>query len=239
MLEYREAFDTFMGVKKYPNTHEKYLFQRAQKYIAKLSWIPGIEMIAVVNSLSMYATHEDSDIDLCIVTKPWMMWLVRFYVTLTFWLLWVWRKWIDIRENFCLSFFLTTDAMDLSRIALEDDIYLYYWIYHMKPILVRGGIYERFLDANAWVEIDPIQDEKNRKYLSIQLRAKQDTYLLYPISYLLSTCIRFFLLPKTLRKYRALGSPEWVIISDNMLKFHDQDARTQIRDKILKKNFDK
>ena len=70
MYEYKEEFDALLGVKKEPNMHEKYLFERAQKYVAKLSWIPGIEMVAVVNSLSMYATHEDSDIDLFIVTKP-------------------------------------------------------------------------------------------------------------------------------------------------------------------------
>jgi hypothetical protein len=70
MHEYKEKFDTLLGVKNEPNMHEKYLFERARKYIAKLSWIPGIEMIAVVNSLSMYATHEDSDIDLFIITKP-------------------------------------------------------------------------------------------------------------------------------------------------------------------------
>jgi hypothetical protein len=83
MQEYREKFNILMGVKKTPNEHEEYLFKRAGKYIEKLSWIPGIEMIAVVNSLSMYATHDDSDIDLFIVTEPRMIWFVRFFTTLT------------------------------------------------------------------------------------------------------------------------------------------------------------
>jgi hypothetical protein len=42
-------------------------------------------MIAIVNSLSMYATHPDSDIDLFIVTRPGMIWFVRFFATLTLW----------------------------------------------------------------------------------------------------------------------------------------------------------
>ena len=49
-------------------------------------------MMAICNSLSMYATHEDSDIDLFIVTKPGMLWFIRFFVTLRFWRLGVWRK---------------------------------------------------------------------------------------------------------------------------------------------------
>ena len=136
MEKYKEQFDILMGVKKSPNAHEDYLFERAKKYIKKISWIPGIEMVAVVNSLSMYATHRDSDIDLFIVTKPGMIWFVRFFSTVTLWFYGVWRHGKDIRENFCLSFFITTDALNLEKIAIENDIYLYYWIKYMKPILI-------------------------------------------------------------------------------------------------------
>jgi hypothetical protein len=67
-LEYKEKFDTLMGVKSKPNDREIALFRRAEKYIRKITWVPGLRMVAVVNSLSMYATHDDSDIDLFIVT---------------------------------------------------------------------------------------------------------------------------------------------------------------------------
>jgi hypothetical protein len=70
MLQYKEKFDTLQRVKLEPNGHEIHLFERGQKYIKKLSKIPGIEMIAIVNSLSMYSTHPESDIDLFIITKP-------------------------------------------------------------------------------------------------------------------------------------------------------------------------
>lgn len=84
MRSYQHQFDSFMRVKNKANSHEAALFLRAQKYGAKLSWIPGIKMVAVVNSLSMYATHQDSDIDLFIITKKNRIWIVRFLVTLTF-----------------------------------------------------------------------------------------------------------------------------------------------------------
>lgn len=42
-------------------------------------------MIAICNSLSMFATKSDSDIDLFIVTDAKMLWYVRFFVTLKFW----------------------------------------------------------------------------------------------------------------------------------------------------------
>jgi hypothetical protein len=79
-------------VKHTANAHELALFARTQKYVKKLADIPGIEMVAIANSLSMYATHAGSDIDLFIVTKPKMLWFVRVFVTLRFWRLKVWRK---------------------------------------------------------------------------------------------------------------------------------------------------
>ena len=91
-------------------------------------------MIAVANSLSMYATHTESDIDLFVVTARNRIWIVRILMTLCFWSYGVWRKGEDIAGNFCLSFFVEEASMDLSKIALKDDIYLYFWIYYLKPL---------------------------------------------------------------------------------------------------------
>ena len=126
-----------MGVKLHPNTNEILLYKRAEKYIRTILWIPGVEMIAVVNSLSMYATHEDSDIDLFVVTERRMIWFVRLCMTIQFFFQGVWRHGKDIRGNFCLSFFVTTEALDMHDIAIENDIYLYYWVYYLKPIYDR------------------------------------------------------------------------------------------------------
>lgn len=164
-LDYKPSFDTLMGVKPEPNEREKALFARAEKYIRKISWIPGLRMIAVVNSLSMYATHEGSDIDLFVITAKNRMWFVRVLMTLVFWLYGVWRYGEDITGNFCLSFFIEEDAMDMSRIALEDDIYLFFWISYMRPILVVGDTWDRFLAENTWVKA-----EKRTPVFSLSLR---------------------------------------------------------------------
>ena len=164
-LDYKSSFDTLMGVKPDPNEHEKALFARAEKYIRKISWIPGLRMVAVVNSLSMYATHEGSDIDLFVITAKNRMWFVRVLMTLSFWIHGVWRHREDIAGNFCLSFFIEEDAMDMSQIALEDDIYLFFWMYYMKPILVVGDTWGHFLVQNTWV-----QSEKKIPIFSLLLR---------------------------------------------------------------------
>jgi hypothetical protein len=229
---YRELWS-----KPHPNTHEKYLFEKTQKYIKYIAWIPGIEMIAVCNSLAFYATHEDSDIDLFIITEPQRLWIVRTCITCIFSLLGVWRKHEDIRGNFCLSFFITKEAMNLESIAIEDDIYLLGWIKTLKPILNHNDTYNEFLEANReWIQLAEEEKQDNLKYVEIiKNKIPKNNVLLNRIEQLLKTI--FF--PKTLRQYNKLGKPWWVILSEHILKFHDQDRRKIIREKILQKNFDK
>lgn len=92
MIRHKEKFLQFMGGKNSPNEHEKLLFHRAEKYIDKIKNIRGIKMIAICNSLSMFATKPDSDIDIFIITDNRMLWCVRFWVTICFWRLGVWRR---------------------------------------------------------------------------------------------------------------------------------------------------
>ncbi len=94
-----------------------------------------------------------------------MIWFVRFCVTIELYLYGVWRHGKDIRGNFCLSFFVTTEALHMEEIAIENDIYLYYWVSSMKLLYERDTIYEEFLNVNNWVDIPPKQREENQKFL--------------------------------------------------------------------------
>ena len=51
--------------------------------------------------------------------------------------------------------------MDLSKIAIKNDIYLSYWIYSLKPIINRNNTYEKFIEVNSWVAVDEEQIKKN------------------------------------------------------------------------------
>ena len=233
-LSKKTSFDLSLWVKSDPNNHEKQLFQRAQKYIQKITWIPGIRMIAVANSLSMYATHTESDIDLFVVTARNRIWIVRILMTLCFWSYGVWRKGEDIAENFCLSFFVEEASMDLSKIALKDDIYLYFWIYYLKPLYEWGDTYERFLEYNSWVDVPLDVRRKNRSYTLKSGSHIHDSWIWY--QYILSFCnsiFRFFWEYKSQRSFEKKGSPFGVIIRPTLLKFHDRDKRAEIRDALI------
>lgn len=218
-----------MWVKAESNTHEKVLLSRAEKYISYVTWIPGLRMVAVVNSLSMYATHRDSDIDLFIITAKDSMWIVRVLITLSFASLWVWRKWEDRAGNFCLSFFIEESAMDLSKIAIEDDIYLSFWIHYMKPIYVVGDVYERFIEQNdeSRMNHDESTKSNHKKY------TYSKSISLSPIFSILNSIFRYFWEKKARTSYEKKWRPEWVTVTSDMLKFHDMDRRREIRDILL------
>jgi hypothetical protein len=162
-------------------------------------------MIAVCNSLAFYATHEDSDIDLFIITQEKRLWIVRSLMTLIFFTLGVWRKGSDIREHFCLSFFITKKAMDLRSIAIEDDIYLLGWIKTLKPILNHNDTYDEFLKANhEWVQLSKSKKEENLKY------AQKVTYTITKKNIFfdrIEELLRYILFPRTLKSYEQLGKP--------------------------------
>ena len=60
---------------------------------------------------------------------------------------------------------MTEKDLDLSKIAITDDVYLYFWIYFLKPILDYDTTYKKFLKKNSWVEIDENQFLENKKFI--------------------------------------------------------------------------
>lgn len=125
---------------------------------------------------------------------------------------------------------MTTDALALESIAIPNDIYLYYWIYYLKPIMVRGTLYEDFLEKNTWVNIPEEQRKENLQYATI-LKARRP--VLDRFWKMCDRIFHFFFFRKTQKQNERLGNPKGVILSDTILKFHVNDRREAIRDRLL------
>ncbi|MDD4529972.1 MAG: hypothetical protein PHO80_00255 [Candidatus Gracilibacteria bacterium] len=244
MLEYHEKFKKFFEIKNEPNAEELALFQKTQKYLKYVAWIPGLKMIAVCNSLSMFASKKNSDIDLFVITHPKRLWIVRILMTLIFQILGVRRRGNKIAGRFCLSFFVTENALDFSKIAIENDIYLYFWIYYLKPVFDKDETYKRFLEINKssgfFDSFHLVQNDEALKIFPLQsegqfLKGKYNYELdNSKILDLLENFLKKIFLPKTLEHKKKLGDPFGLIVSDNILKFHDNDKRIKIRKQIIK-----
>ena len=262
MREYFWNFSKIMWIKAHPSEYELFLFEKTKKYSKYISWIPWLKMIAVCNSLSMYATKEYenspkknlkslnyfwnqekafaqvmkekwwSDIDLFIITAHNRMWFVRLMVTLIFQILGVRRHWNKINSRFCLSFFISENAMNFSTFAIEDDIYLYFWIYYLKPIINKDHTYESFIKSNKSLWINELNLHWDNKVYIMKTKdynkwLDENRFLDY-----IDKFLKYIFLPITLKHKKRLWDPYGIIVSDDILKFHDNDRRVEIRKEL-------
>jgi hypothetical protein len=208
------------------------------KKVRRFQWIfsicPFVKLVCVCNSLPIYATTEDSDIDLFVVTQKNRLFLARLCLILLTSVMGVRRHGDKVRARFCLSFFISEERMDFSSLTLKPyDIYLAYWIKTLEPIAGDFGEYEKFLSINTpWLseyfktiqahrryfrKRSPLQekikakleglldkDEWEEKWKQNQLRRAKD-------------------------KFYSLKNRSGTVISETMLKFHDEDRREDIR----------
>lgn len=50
--------------------------------------------------------------------------------------------------------------------------------------------------------------------------------------WIINEILKSIFLPKTIKHYNSLNRPYWVIINDNLLKFHNWDIRKQIKKEL-------
>lgn len=233
--EIHEKFKKYFEIKEKQSEVEYLFFKKTYKYINYIKWLPWLKMIAIWNSLAMNNANSNSDIDLYIVTTKNSMWLNRIIITFLFQILWVRKNDKNHAGRFCLSFFSTLDWMSFKNWKIENDVYLYFWIIYMKPILDYDNTYEKFLELNnEWLNIDDYKDmiNENKKFIQYKKNTKI-LIILDKLITILDKIVKKLLLPKTLNHFKKIWKPYWVIINDDLLKFHNNDIRQEIKKEIL------
>lgn len=224
----------------------KHLWKKVLRYVGFLQMFPFIKMVSVCNNLAYNNTDDKSDIDLFIVIEKNRLWSTRLFITFLFQILGVRRHGKKIAGKFCLSFFVTEDALKISDLALHDeDVYLTYWMATIVPVLDYFGTYQRFLDVNRDYLgknlpnfVGNYQKEKiitdSKFFIIIQNILK---FLLNnKIGDFLEKILKKILKKRALKKFQKLDSRSGVIISDTVLKFHDVDRRGEYYDRWKEKS---
>lgn len=235
--EIHEQFKKEFNIKASPSQIDMYFLEKTKKSLKYIKWIPGIKMIWLGNSVSMNAWTPDSDIDLFIVTSQNRLWTVRILITLIFQILWIRKTKSKHAWRFCLSFFSTLDWMDFSSWKIENDIYLYFWILYFKPILDYNNTYSLFIEKNSsWADFYIYNDviENNKSYIKYKnilssFSSKEERIQDRGFVIVLNNILKKFFLPKTIKTYNKIWKPYWIIINDNILKFHNLDIRKKIK----------
>lgn len=228
-------FKELKNIKENPWIIELSLIKKTIKYVNYIKWIPWLKMIAIWNSVAMNNANNNSDIDLFIITDQKRLWLTRIIITFIFQILWIRKTKNKHKERFCLSFFITTNSLSFENIKIENDIYLYFWILYLKPILNYDNSWKNFLKANEeWCDFDNYQriKEYNQKYIKYK-KAIFTNNLNWTFLDYTDNLFKKIFLKRALKKAINLWNPFGIIINDDILKFHDNDTRIEIRDKIF------
>ncbi len=214
----------------------------AKHAIRKLRWIPFVRAVFASNTVAQGTAHADSDIDVFIITKAGRLYLTRLLVTLILTLTRYRRTSTVIRNRVCLCFYATDDALNLAPIRIADpDIYLAYWIVQLLPLYDPDNYFEKIQHANAWLK-NYLPHAPTASCLAHRFRVDDNT-----ISHAVK---KFFqaawrgaygdLLESQAKKIQQVKmklnkfsvqnkSDTRVIISDQMLKFHENDRREEYR----------
>lgn len=226
--------------------------RRARKFIAEKFWnrtklygqymrsVPFTRMIAVCNNLAYDNPNDQSDIDLFIVVEPGRMWMARFLITVILHFFGVRRYGNKIAGRFCLSFFVTTDKISMRDFELEgEDPYLAYWTKNLRPIF-GDDAYREFCERNKeWLSGYGLSFDDSRKkhmyhYKDTRLKKFSEWLLGGFLGNVFERLLKSTLKQKTLRSMRDLGENANVVVTDEVLKFHNHDRRREFLERWRK-----
>jgi hypothetical protein len=214
--------------------HHQYKIERWKHLF---SYIPGITAVFLCNTGAFRASKKDSDIDLFVVTKNSLLWTSRVFLTLLLHFYKLRRHKNHIAGRFCLSFFATeTGFQNLQSLEIEknNDPYLAVWTATLEPLFGDRTDIKKYEKYTQWVQeygLYPTQKWTPLKRSSFQKWAEKLSFL-QRIEFLFLKILK----PRTLKKKQQLSSSSGTIISENYLKFHDNDIRENIKN-ALEENF--
>lgn len=211
---------------------------RIAKRAARLvSYIPFVRGVYLCNTVSFGVPKHESDVDFFIVLKHGRMWIGRLLVTGVLELFKMRRSKDDVKDKICLSFYISDERLNLADIALSrDDIYLVYWLTHLVPLFDSHKTYARVRAANHWLKF-ALPHADGQKSLSHHWQTSQS--MLQKWVERLPDAL-FDALDSKAKTYQMrrmaqnTGSIQHepdtrVVISDTMLKFHENDRRAHYR----------
>jgi hypothetical protein len=210
----------------------------ARRACALLRWVPFVDAVFACNTVAMGNADDASDIDVLVIVRDKRLWLTRLLVTIVLSLAGLRRHGNSIRDRVCLSFYLTPAAFHLSAIAIPQDVYLAYWLRTLVPLFDPEHIFDTLQEKNSWadamaprvlpfqtaprIRTDPTQ--MSRLWRMFWERAWGGQY-----GDMLERQA------KAIQRPRIKPHGNAVVVSDAMMKFHENDRREEYRNLWRKK----
>jgi len=202
------------------------------------SVLPWIHFVGLTNQMGSHNLRDAGDLDFFIITDPGRLWLTRFLCAGAMALFNQRPNDSKNQDTICLSFFVTSDALELKPYHLADtqDLYFIYWLANLSPIYDRDNAYQALIKANDWLPkaLPNWQVNENILKISKPLSCFWPCWRLFqPLEvYLKAWQIKH--LPVEIKSAPSTN----VVISDRVLKLHDTDRRREFLDKYDKRLID-
>ncbi|MFA7245360.1 MAG: hypothetical protein WC070_04250 [Candidatus Magasanikbacteria bacterium] len=215
-----------------------------KKALSKISKIPFLRAVFVCNTVAMGVAENNSDIDLFIIAKKNYIWFVRFFTTIFLKASGLRTSKNKHKDKICLSFFAVDSQLNLENLKLEKviDIYLIYWILNLLPVYDPDNLYLSIRKANKWLDNYVYVSDKHYCLVDYLASTNSNSHKKFWEEKLKkNNFLEFFLRKLQWKKVRehygflADMLDSKVVISEDFLKFHENDRRKEYYDKWLNK----
>ncbi|HSR89593.1 MAG TPA: hypothetical protein VLK22_04375 [Candidatus Udaeobacter sp.] len=247
-LDYKFGYYFLPGQEKImEERRQKFLISAQKLKMARLAIrviksIPYLRAVFICNTVASEQADENSDIDFFIITAAKRIWIVRFFTNLILRLCGLRTYGKKNKNKICLSFYVTVESLNLVNLRIaDDDIHLAYWLNQMLPIFDPDNLYAKFLQENSWTKyyLPNLAADKNASYLPkisesfLDKLWKKAWEKMWQGKYgdLINNQVKKI----QLLKMKFSGKPadhgidKGVVISDQVLKFHEKDTRIPYR----------
>ncbi|HQL52948.1 MAG: hypothetical protein ACOXZY_03720 [Patescibacteria group bacterium] len=251
LLEQNQGFYFLSGRKNIIQTRQSRVklveekMKIAVRGIKKISQVPFVKAVFVCNTLGYGIVEEDSDIDVFIVIKKGRLFITRALVTLYLSFLRMRRTKKKIKNKICLSFYIADDSLNLEKTAIKNDIYLIYWLSTLVPVYDPQNFYQIIIKNNQWLNKYLLNELNNYVPNNLWKVAESKKVIknffekVWSGGYgeIIEKQAKEMQLAKMKMNLHSLQNEAdtRVVISDEMLKFHENDRREEYRDKWLEK----
>jgi len=212
-------------------------FRKRRWFIWLLSTLPGVQAICIVNTLAYHNVRPDSDIDLLIIAQPHKIWSTRFFSTALAKLFGLRPDVHSAKDAVCLSFYLSSDALDIKKLNLHDqDIHQAYWLAQIRPVYDPAQLVPAMWLANSWVKAllpkaEPMQLHSNRMISETAIQKLGHWLGRIVLWEWFWKKLQLTLLPQPLKRLSGPAETAVVVLSDTLLKFHTHDPRPELEQK--------
>lgn len=208
-------------------------FKKARRISSLLSLFPWLKAVAVYSSLSFFNSKRESDIDLFVVSAPGRLWSCRFFLNFFLKIFHLRPNRKTSQDKICVSLLAAEDNVDLSAINQSEDMLYIYGDAQFIFVYDYDQLRKKFIESNNWIfqylpnwfPVAPSLHHSVFSGLAWPKKILEKVFCFLPEGFYKK--IQLSIMPMRFKKLNNLDGR--VIISDKLIKLHDNDKRDYFR----------